>query len=85
MSGLVLHSGAVVQIGKLAQVIAYSLVVGIGITAVFSLAVSSTAGFLDALRDRRTTRAVAWGAVGTLCVAVTLAGMVRGIVVMSTK
>ena len=75
----------VVQTGQLLKVVLYSLVAGVGISAVFGLGVSSAAGLIDALRDRRTSAAVAWGAMATTCGLATIAAVVIGIVVMSTK
>ncbi len=77
--------GAIVEWGKLAQVIGYSLLAGVGISLVFSLGVSGAAGLLDALRQRRTGAATAWGALATLCVIGAVAVAVLGVVVMTQK
>ncbi len=75
----------VVQTSQLLKVVLYSLVAGVGISAVFALGVSSAAGLIDALRSGRTGAAVAWGAVATTCAVGTVAAVVFGIVVMATK
>ncbi len=76
---------AIVQTGQLLKVVVYSLVAGVGVSAVFGLGVSSAAGLIDALRARRTSAAVAWGALAATCGLATAAVVVIGIVVMSTK
>jgi hypothetical protein len=82
MSGVV---GAIADPAKLGQVVLYSLIAGVGVSTVLGLAVSSAAGLLDALRERRNAAAVAWGTLTTVCVLVIAATIVIGIVVMSTK
>ena len=76
---------AVVETSKLGKVVVYSLVSGVGIAVVFSLGVSSAGGLLDALRERRTGAAIAWGTLAGVCGVVALAAVVLGIVIMSTK
>lgn len=76
---------AIVEWGKLAQVVGYSLLAGVGISLVFGLGVSGAAGLLDALRQRRTGAAAAWGVLATLCVVGALAVAVLGVVVMTQK
>jgi hypothetical protein len=76
---------AIVETGKLAQVVGYSLAAGVGVAIVFSLGVSSTAGMLDALRARRTGAAALWGTLAALCALAALAAAGRGIVVMAKK
>lgn len=76
---------AIVETAQLAKVVLYSLLAGVGISAAFGLGVSGAAGFMDALREHRTTAALAWGSVVTVCVAVAVSAIVFGIVVMTTK
>ena len=76
---------AIADPGKLARVVLYSLVFGVGISAVVGLGVSSAAGLLDAMRTRRVSAVLAWASLATLCMAVVVAAIVVGIVVMSTK
>lgn len=78
-------AGAIVQWGQLLKVVLYSLVAGVGVSAIFGLGVSSAAGLVDALRARRTGPALAWGALAATCGVATAAVVVIGVVVMSTK
>jgi uncharacterized membrane-anchored protein YitT (DUF2179 family) len=78
-------AGAIVQTNQLLKVVLYSLVAGVGVSAIFALGVSSAAGLIDALRARRTGAAVGWGALAATCAVATAAVVVIGIVVMSTK
>src|SRR5207248_2238495 len=65
--------GAIVDTGTLGKVVLYSVVSGVGIAVVFGAGVSSVAGLLDALRQRRTAAGVAWGALSRVCIAGALA------------
>jgi hypothetical protein len=76
---------AIVETTTLGKVVAYSLLTGVGLAAVFSLGVSGAAGLIDALRERRTAAVIAWGTLAGICALVTLGAIVFGIVVMSTK
>lgn len=76
---------AIVETGKLAQVVGISLAAGVGVAVVFSLGVSSTAGLMDALRRRRTGAAAAWGTLAALCTLAVVGAAVLGIVVMTHK
>lgn len=76
---------AIVETGQLAKVVAYSLLTGVGISAVFGLGVSSAGGLLDAMREGRRSAAVLWGTLATLCLFATLAVIVLGIAILSTK
>lgn len=82
MSGV---AGAIADPAKLGQVVLYSLIAGVGISAVLGLAVSGAAALLDALRERRNAAAAAWGTLTTVCVVGIAAAIVLGIVVMSSK
>jgi uncharacterized membrane-anchored protein YitT (DUF2179 family) len=76
---------AIVNTTTLAKAVLYSLVSGVGIVVVFAAGISSAAGLLDALRERRTAASVAWGALAVACIACAAAGIVVGIVVMTQK
>jgi hypothetical protein len=76
---------AIVNTTTLAKAVLYSLVAGIGIVVVFAAGVSSAAGLLDALRERRTAAGVAWGALALACMAGAAAAIVIGILVMTQK
>jgi hypothetical protein len=75
----------IVETGKLAQVVGYSLAAGVGVAIVFSLGVSSTAGMLDALRARRNGAAALWGTLAALCAIIALGAAVLGVFVMAKK
>lgn len=76
---------AIVETGKLAQVVGYSLLAGVGIALIFSVGVSSAAGLYDAMRSRRRGATAVWGSLAALCGLGTLAVVVLGIVVMTQK
>jgi hypothetical protein len=76
---------SIIDTSTLGKVILYSFVAGVGIATVFGLAVSGAAGLLESLRRRRTAASVAWGLLAGACLAVALAAVVLGIVVMSSK
>jgi hypothetical protein len=78
-------SGAIVNTTTLGKAVLYSLVAGIGIAVVFSAGVSSAAGLLDALRERRTAASLAWGALALVCISCAAAAVVVGIIVMTQK
>jgi hypothetical protein len=75
----------IVETGKLAQVVGYSLLAGVGIALIFSIGVSSAAGLYDAMRSRRRAAAAAWGTLATLCGLATVGVAVLGVVVMTQK
>jgi hypothetical protein len=70
---------------KLGKVILYSLASGIGIAVIFGVGVSSAAGLLESLRQRRNVASVAWGALAVSCALCVLGAIVLGIVVMASK
>jgi hypothetical protein len=76
---------AIVEASKLGKVVLYSLIFGVGVAVVFSLGVSSAAGLLDALRERRTAGVIGWGTLAGVCAVAALGAVVLGVVVMSTK
>jgi hypothetical protein len=78
-------TATIVQTGDLVQTVIASLIAGVGITAVFSLAIWSGARFADLSRDGRTVAAGAAAALGGLALVVTVAAVVVGILVMTSK
>jgi hypothetical protein len=76
---------AIVNTTTLAKAVLYSLVAGIGIAVVFGAGVSSAAGLVDALRERRTAASVAWAALALVCVTAALAAVAVGIIAMTQK
>jgi hypothetical protein len=75
----------IVDVGTLEKVVLYSLIAGVGVSLVFALGVSSAAGLVDAVRQRRTLAVALWGVTAVACLAGSLAAIVLGVVVMSAK
>lgn len=75
----------IVQTKELLQTIVASLVAGVGVTVVFSVAIWGTARFADLSRNERPVAAGAAAALAGLAALVTLAGVAFGIVVMAQK
>lgn len=75
----------VVETKELIETVVASLVAGVGVTAVFSMAIWGGARFVDLSRDGRPVAAAAAVAVGVLSLVATLAAVVFGIVVMTSK
>jgi hypothetical protein len=75
----------IVQTKELAQTVVASLVAGVGVTLVFSIAIWGAARFVDLNRSQRPLAAGAAATLGVLALAVTLATVVVGIVVMTSK
>lgn len=75
----------VVETQELLETVVASLVAGVGITVVFSVAIWGVARFADLSRNERPLAAGAAAALAGLAVLVTLAAVVFGIVVMSSK
>jgi hypothetical protein len=75
----------IVQTDVLWKLIVAALVAGIGITAVFAVAIYGSARFLDFRREGRDVAAWTFGAVAALAVAAFAAAVAFGIVVMTNK
>jgi hypothetical protein len=75
----------IVETKELLETVIASLIAGVGVTAVFSVAIWGGARFVDFSRDGRPVAAAAAVAVGVLALATTLAAVVFGIVVMTSK
>jgi cation transporter-like permease len=75
----------IVQTKELAQTLVASLVAGVGVTAVFSVAIWGAARFADLNRDGRPLAAGLSAALAALALATTLASVAVGIVVMTSK
>jgi len=73
----------VVETKELLQTIVASVVAGVGITVVFSVAIWGAARFADLRRNDRPLAAGAAAALAGLSLAVTLGAVAFGIVVMS--
>jgi len=78
--------GATILEGKeLLQTVVASLVAGVGITVVFSVAIWGAARFADLSRGERPAAAAAAAALAVLAGLMTLAGVAYGIVVVASK
>jgi hypothetical protein len=66
------------------QTVVASVVAGIGVTLVFSIAIWGAARFVDLSREERTVAAGAAGLVGALALLATIAAVVIGILVMTS-
>lgn len=74
-----------VETKELLETVIASAIAGIGITAIFSVAIWGGARFADLSRDGRPVAAGAAAALGVLALVTTLAAVVFGIVVMTSK
>jgi len=75
----------IVDWGTLGKVALASLVSGVGIAIVFSLAIVGAARFADMRRDGRAIEASAYAVLLTLSLAAVAGAVVLGIVVMAKK
>jgi hypothetical protein len=75
----------VVETRQLLETVVVSLVAGVGVTFVFSIAIWGVARFADLSRNDRPLAAGASIAIAALALLGTLAGVVFGIVVMTSK
>jgi hypothetical protein len=75
----------VVETKELFDTVVASLVVGIGVTAVFAILIFGVARSADMVRDERPVAAAAAGGLAVIAFAVVTAAIVLGIVVMTQK
>jgi hypothetical protein len=75
----------VVETKELLETVVASLVAGVGITVVFSVAIWGVARFADLSRNERPLAAGAAAALAGLAVLTTAAAVAFGIVVMTSK
>jgi hypothetical protein len=78
-------TATIVDWSDLLQTIGASIVAGVGITIAFSIVIWGTARFADLRREGRTAEAGLPLTVSGLALAVVAAGVVFGVVVMTTK
>jgi hypothetical protein len=78
-------TGVIVETKDLLETIAVSLVAGVGITVVFSVAIWGIARFADLSRAERPLAAGGAVAVTILALLLTFGGVALGIVVMTSK
>lgn len=75
----------IVETKELVETVIASLIAGVGVTAVFSVAIWGGVRFVDLNRGGRPFAAGAAAVLGALALATTLAAVVFGIVVMTSK
>lgn len=75
----------IVETSDLVQTVIASVVAGVGITVVFSVAIWGTARFADLSRNERPLAAGAAGVLALLAGTATLAAVAYGIAVMASK
>ena len=75
----------VVETEELLQTVIASVVGGVGVTVVFSIAIWGAARFADLSRGERPLAAAGAAAVGVLALLVVAASVVLGIIVMTSK
>jgi hypothetical protein len=75
----------IVQTGDLVRTVIASLVAGVGVTIIFSVAIWGAARFVDLSRGDRRVAAGAAAALSGLALAATAGAIVIGIVVMTQK
>lgn len=75
----------VVETSELIQTVAASMIAGIGVTVVFSIAIWGAARFAELSRHERPLAATAAAAVGMLALATTLAAVAVGLIVMTSS
>ena len=76
---------AIVDWAALGKVVVASLISGVGIMLFFSFAIVGATRFSEMRRDQRMLGATIYGAIALVGLAVTAAGIVVGIVVMTHK
>jgi hypothetical protein len=81
----VLAADPIVDWGALGEVIAVSLVAGVGVTLAFSLALLGAIRFADMRRNERPLPAAFYAVLGLAGLAITLGALVAGIIVMTQK
>jgi hypothetical protein len=75
----------VVETKELLETVVASVIAGVGITVIFSVAIWGVARFADLSRNERPLAAGAAAALATLAGLATLAAVAFGIVIMSSK
>ena len=78
-------SAVLVETEPLLETIIASVVAGIGITVVFSIAIWGAARFVDLTRSERHVAAAGAAAVGILALVATLAVVALGLIVMTSE
>ncbi|MEA2143546.1 MAG: hypothetical protein QOI64_1976 [Solirubrobacteraceae bacterium] len=75
----------VVDFDTLGRVAVASFIAGVGVTAIFSLAIHGAVKFVDSRRDGRPLEAAVYAGLTTLSLLGSVAALVLGFIVMTTK
>jgi hypothetical protein len=78
-------TATIVETKDLLQTVVASLIAGVGVTTIFSMAIWGGARFVDLSRGGRPVAAGAAAVLGGLALLATVAAVVVGIVVMTSK
>jgi hypothetical protein len=76
---------AIADTKALLQVVVASLVAGVGVAVAFSLAILGATRFVDLRRHERSLEAAAFGLLAALCLLASMAAVVIGLIVMTSK
>ena len=76
---------SVVDTGALLNVVWVSIAAGVGLSLVFSVTIAGAARASLHRRDGRTTAAMAWSVVASLCALICAAAVILGVIVMLHK
>jgi hypothetical protein len=87
VSGAAIVGGtaAIVQTKDLIETVIFSTVAGIGVTAIFSVAIWGAARFTDLSQEERRLEAGVAAAAATVALLAVVAAVVVGVVVMTSK
>jgi hypothetical protein len=75
----------IIETKELLQTVAVSLIAGVGVTAVFAILIFGVARSADMVRDDRPALAAAAGGLAVVALAIVVASITFGIVVMTQK
>jgi cation transporter-like permease len=75
----------VVETKELLETVAYSLIAGVGVAIVFSLAIYGATRFADLSRNERPAAAAVAAVIAGLALAATIGAVVVGIIAMTQK
>lgn len=76
---------AIVETKEMVQTVIFSLLAGIGVTLIFSVAIWGAARFVDLNQEDRPLAAGGAALVATLALLAVLAAVVTGVIVMTSK
>ncbi|HEX3737816.1 MAG TPA: hypothetical protein VHV53_09765 [Solirubrobacterales bacterium] len=80
-----MNVATIVETKELVQTVIFALVAGIGVTAIFSVAIWGTARFVDLRQEDRRGAAGAAAATAVLALLAVVVAVVVGVIVMTKK